>query len=272
MIKLVTFLDYYLLLLVAIEYICSLKYDIQNVTDMKKEIMNLSDFQNNKENPFAKQTIVQMGNYLATRQIVGKNDDERSVLQAVDDNGQLLGQTVFVRSKMVDTETFAKVYQAGFTAFADLKPSVMKVFQYIISQLKPDNDRFFLFVEDIMEATGYSKMTIYRALGHLCSREIIARGRSDTDYFINPMYVFNGNRVTFITNWINANVPDYKTNQKTLKGTIQLMQQQGYLPKQLDIPFDQEPEELPFSDAGYTPVMTPPLENKPRIKRNPVKQ
>lgn len=218
---------------------------------MKKELMNLSDFQNNKENPFAKQTIVQMGNYLATRQVAGKNDDERAVLQAYDENtGEMLGQTVFMRTKMVDTETFAKVYQAGFSAFADLKPSVMKVFQYIVSQLKPDNDRFFLFVEDIIEATGYSKMTVYRALGHLCSREIIARGRGETDYFINPMYVFNGNRVTFITNWINTNVPDYKTNQKTLKGTIQLMQQQGYLPKQLDIPFDDDPpgEPLPFTD------------------------
>ena len=217
---------------------------------MKKELMNLKNFQNNKENPFAKQTIVQMGNYLATRQVAGKNDDERAVLQAYDENtGEMLGQTVFMRTKMVDTETFAKVYQAGFSAFADLKPSVMKVFQYIVSQLKPDNDRFFLFVEDIVEATGYSKMTVYRALGHLCSREIIARGRGETDYFINPMYVFNGNRVTFITNWINTNVPDYKTNQKTLKGTIQLMQQQGYLPKQLDIPFDDDPpaEPLPFT-------------------------
>ncbi len=216
---------------------------------MKEKEKTLADFHMNRENPFAKQTIVKMGSYLATHQVVGKNDDERSVLQAVDDDGQVLGQTVFVRSKMVDTETFAKVYQAGFTAFADLKPSVMKVFQYITSQLRPDNDKFNLYVEDIIEATSLHKATVYRALAALCDREIIARGRSDTDYFINPMYVFNGNRVTFITNWINANAPDYKTNQKTLKGTIQLMQQQGYLPKQLDLFDNPEPEELPFSDG-----------------------
>lgn len=213
---------------------------------------NLTDFKLNRENPFAKQTIVKMGNYLSSRQVVGKNEDERSVLQAVDDSGQLLGQTVFVRSKMVDTETFAKVYQLGFQAFADLKPSVMKVFQYIVSQLKPNNDRFFLYVEDIMKTTGYTKMTVYRALGQLCAREIIARGSSNTDYFINPMYVFNGNRVTFITNWINANAPDYKTSQKTLRGTIQLMQQQGFLPKQLDM-FDEagiEVNDVPFPEPS----------------------
>ena len=220
---------------------------------------NLTDFKLNRENPFAKQTIVQMGNYLATRQVVGKNDDERSVLQAVDSNtGELLGQTVFMRTKMVDTETFAKVYQLGFQAFADLKPSVMKVFQYIIEQLKPNNDRFFLYVEDIMKTTGYTKMTVYRALGQLCARQIIARGSSNTDYFINPMYVFNGSRVTFITNWINTNAPDYKTNQKTLKGTIQLMQQQGYLPKQLDM-FDEagiDVGDVPFP-GGTMPEGTP---------------
>lgn len=204
---------------------------------------NLTDFKMNRENPFAKQTIVQMGNYLASKQIQGKNYDERSVLLAVDQNtGEPLGQTVFMRTKMVDTETFAKVYQLGFQAFAELKPSVMRVFQYIIEQLKPNNDRFFLYVEDIMEVTGYTKMTVYRALGQLCAREIIARGSSNTDYFINPMYVFNGNRVTFITNWINSNAPEFKTNQKALKGTIQMMQHQGFLPKgkQLELPFEEE--------------------------------
>ena len=72
------------------------------------------------------------------------------------------------------------------------------------------------------------------------------------------MYVFNGNRVTFITNWINSNMPDYKTSQKTLKGTIQLMQQQGYLPKQLDM-FDEAGiavDEVPFP-GGTMPEGTP---------------
>lgn len=225
----------------------------------KKNDKALTSFQNNKENPFIKKTLVQVGNYLATRQVSGKNEDERAVLQAVDGNtGEMFGQTVFMRTKMVDTETFAKVYQLGFAAFADLKPSVMKVFQYIVSELKPDKDRFNLFVEDIQEATGVSVPSIYRALGTLCEREIIARGRGVNDFFINPMYVFNGNRVTFITNWINANAPEYKTNQKTLRGTIQLMKQQGYLPKQLDM-FDEAGiavDDVPFP-GGTMPEGTP---------------
>ena len=41
-----------------------------------------------------------------------------------------------------------------------------------------------------------------------------------------------------------------------------------------ELPFDEAipVDDLPLPDAGYTPIMTPPLENKPRIKRNPIKQ
>lgn len=206
----------------------------------KTKEKTLQDFQNNRENPFAKQALVQLGNYIATRQISGRNSDERAVLRAVDDKGEPLASTVFFRTQVVDTETFAKVYQLGFQAFADLKPSVMKVFQFVINQLRPDNDKFNIYVEDIIEATKLHKATIYRALAVLCEREIIARGRSEYDYYINPMYVFNGDRVTFITNWINSNAPQYMTSKKELKGTIQLMQHQGFLPKQLAIDFGKE--------------------------------
>ena len=134
----------------------------------------------------------------------------------------------------------------------------MKVFKHIINQLRPDRDMFNLYIEDIIEDTQLHKATIYRALGVLCDRQVIARGRTEYEYYINPMYVFNGNRVTFITNWINSNMPDYKTSQKTLKGTIQLMQQQGYLPKQLDM-FDEAGiavDEVPFP-GGTMPEGTP---------------
>jgi predicted transcriptional regulator len=213
---------------------------------MEKE-KKLKDFQMNRENPFAKQVLVKMGKFLSNRQITGKNGDERSVLKAVDENtGEILGQTVFMRTKMVDTETFAKVYQLGFQAFADLKPSVMKVFQFIVKQLTPNKDNFNLYIEDLIEETELHKATIYRALGTLCERQIIARGRTEYEYYINPMYVFNGNRVTFITNWINTNVPEYKTSEKQLKSTIQIMSSQGFLPKQASLPFEFDDDDTIF--------------------------
>ena len=77
----------------------------------------------------------------------------------------------------------------------------------------------------------YSEVSIFRALGELCSAEIIARGRADIEYYINPMCVFNGDRVTFATTYINENYPQYKTTSTKLKGTIDVMKEQGDLPQ-----------------------------------------
>ena len=195
----------------------------------------LSDFQLNKENPFAKQALVNIGSALVSKSVKGTNKDESAILKAVDGNGEILGNSVFIRNKAVDTESFAKFFLAGFKAFFDLKPASIKVFKYILGQLKPNQDSFMFFMDECKEETGYSEVSIFRALGELCSAEIIARGRADIEYYINPMCVFNGDRVTFATTYINENYPQYKTTSTKLKGTIDVMKEQGDLPQ---LPFE----------------------------------
>lgn len=78
----------------------------------------------------------------------------------------------------------------------------MRVFGHILKQLKPKNDRFYFIVEECMKETGYSKPTIYKALTELVINKIIARGPHDIIYFINPMIVFNGDRVTFAKSYV----------------------------------------------------------------------
>lgn len=195
----------------------------------------LSDFELNKENPFAKQALVNIGSALVSKSVKGTNKDESAILKAVDGNGEILGNSVFIRNKAVDTESFAKFFLAGFKAFFDLKPASIKVFKYILGQLKPNQDSFMFFMDECKEETGYSEVSIFRALGELCGAEIIARGRADIEYYINPMCVFNGDRVTFATTYINENYPQYKTTSTKLKGTIDVMKEQGDLPQ---LPFE----------------------------------
>lgn len=195
----------------------------------------LSDFELNKENPFAKQALVNIGSALVSKSVKGTNKDESAILKAVDGNGEILGNSVFIRNKAVDTESFAKFFLAGFKAFFDLKPASIKVFKYILGQLKPNQDSFMFFMDECKEETGYSEVSIFRALGELCCAKIIARGRADIEYYINPMCVFNGDRVTFATTYINENYPQYKTTSTKLKGTIDVMKEQGDLPQ---LPFE----------------------------------
>lgn len=218
-------------------YTCSPVITLQKWTmDKKKTPKNLKDFEMNRENPFAKQALVNIGNALISRTVKTSNKDEAAILKGINGDGEILGNTVFIRTRTVDNETFAKVYKLGFKAFADMKPATLSVFQFIVNCLKPNSDEFIFFIEDCIESTQYKKSSIYKSLGELCAKGIIARGRIEEQYFINPMYVFNGDRVTFATTWINKNYPQYKATTRTLKGTIDVMKTDGTLPQ------------LPFSD------------------------
>ena len=54
-----------------------------------------------------------------------------------------------------------------------------------------------------MEYTNYkNKKSIYSGLASLVQNEVIARGKNEFHYFINPMVIFNGNRISFVKTYV----------------------------------------------------------------------
>jgi hypothetical protein len=104
-------------------------------------------------------------------------------------------------------------YLSQFSAFFDLKPQAIKVFGYVLNQLMPHKDEFVFFLDDCMEFTKYSKSSVFIGLGNLVENKIIARGRSDNFYYINPMVAFNGNRVTFAKSYVKKSKSIPNPNQ-----------------------------------------------------------
>lgn len=221
--------------------------------------VKLTDFEKNDTSPFAQQTLMKLGECVVAKPVKSTNTDESAVARVIDGNGALLGESAFFTTKAMDGETYTKVFNGKFSAFFGLKPSAMKVFNYIMGQLKPNRDDFILFVSDCSTATGLGVASVYRALGELCAAEIIARGRFEEQFFINPVVAFNGSRVTFATTLINTSHPEYKTSQRGLLGTIHQMQDDGVLPKtaaekrQLQLNFDVEEDEEPIEEYCPTP-------------------
>lgn len=198
---------------------------------MSKNTPTIRDFQKNKENPFINQAIENIQNNVVKKYKNASKTGEKAILKAVDDNGELLGHTSFVRQIEVDEAQFTKMYLSHFSNFFDLPPSAIKVFGYIMTQLQPRRDMFMFFMEECMEYTGYkSHKSIHQGLAHLLNANIIARGRTETIYFINPMVAFNGDRVTFARTYVK------KRKNKEID------------PNQTAMPFLSEPEEsLPGS-------------------------
>lgn len=187
--------------------------------------MKLSEYKRNEENPFVSQAIDKIQNNIVKKYKTSAKTGEKAILKAVDENGEIMGHTQFIRQIEVDEEQFAKLYLANFSAFFDLKPSALKVFGYILSQLIPNKDYFYITHKGALEHTGYkNKASLYSGLASLVQNGIIARGHNEYHYFINPMVVFNGNRITFA-----------KTYVKKKKGAIKIKD-----PNQLEM-FEETP-------------------------------
>lgn len=171
--------------------------------EKKKSPYSLKSYKSNRENPFMNDALDVINNNIVKRYKNSTNTGEKAILSAVDSHGEVLGHTSFVRQIEVDEDKFAKLYLSNFSAFWDLKNQAIKVFGYILTTLQPKRDMFIFLIEDCMEHTGYkSKNSIWIGLGSLVENNIIARGPADTLYFINPMVVFNGDRVTFAKTYV----------------------------------------------------------------------
>lgn len=185
----------------------------------KEKAYKLADYQLNKENPFLKQALEVIQENVVKRYKTASKTSQNAILQAIDPNtGELLGHTQFIRQIELDEQQFAKVYLSGFPKFFELKPQAIKVFGYILNQLTPNKDEFIFILEDCMEYTGYkAKSSVFIGLGSLVEYEIIARGRADNLYYINPMVFFNGDRITFANTYVKKKKPKQKIDPKQLE-------------------------------------------------------
>ena len=170
---------------------------------MAKNELKLSDFQRNKENPFMKQAIEDIENHVVKKYKSSTGSDKKAVVAVADtDTGEVF-RTSFIRQIEVDEEQFAKLYLNNFAAFFDLSQAAIRVFGYIMTCMKPKNDMIMFILEDCLEYTKYtSKGTVYRGLAELVKAEIIARGINENLWFINPLIVFNGDRVSFTKTYV----------------------------------------------------------------------
>lgn len=111
--------------------------------------------------------------------------------------------------------TICKTLSEQFCCIFDLSQAAIRVFGYIMTCMKPKNDMIMFILEDCLEYTKYtSKGTVYRGLAELVKAEIIARGINENLWFINPLIVFNGDRVSFTKTYVRKNLYQLKESRR----------------------------------------------------------
>lgn len=162
----------------------------------------ISSLPKHYQNPFVDGAIEQINeNVIRKKRFVkGTRGVEQTI---VNRDGEITGHTAFLQLVEVDEDKFAKLYISQFAAFFELSKPAIRVFGYVLTQLIPNKDFVYVILEDVMEYTGYkSKNSIIEGLTLLCQAGILARSNTYLKYFINPLVVFNGDRVTFAKTYV----------------------------------------------------------------------
>lgn len=167
-----------------------------------KKYKKIKGFNSYEENPFVEKVIKDI-KIVRRTQVVRSKGGKEEIQMITSSDGEVMGHSAFMRFIEVDEESFAKVYISQFTAFWDLSKPAIRVFGYILTVLKPKQDSFIFDMGDCLEHTKYStEKSIFEGLSNLIECGIVARSNRHYKYFINPLVVFNGDRVSFAKTFI----------------------------------------------------------------------
>ena len=160
-----------------------------------------------KENPFVQDMDVPVANKSIRVGRLGR--DEHILVNSA--TGEVQGTHV-VTYKRVDAEQFVKLFTANIALTFELKAAGIKALSVLMwavqgkSQAKDlvPLDKYIL--DDFLAAHGdrnpplkLSPPTFLRGLAELEAAKIIAKNIRPGWYFINPNFVFNGDRIAFTT-------------------------------------------------------------------------
>src|SRR5699024_6498839 len=96
-------------------------------------------------------------------------DEQKALLNISDPNtGELVGHSMFAYPIEVDKEKFAKVYLSQLESFWELPKSAIRVLCYILTKLKPKNDKFEFLLQECMRYSKYKNpSSVYNGLSSL---------------------------------------------------------------------------------------------------------
>jgi hypothetical protein len=157
-----------------------------------------------KTNPFLEGMVVPVKNRQVQLSRLGKGDN----VLVNQGTGEILGTHV-TTYRQVDGEQFVKLFTANIGLAFDLKSPGIKAFMvlmwgirsYALAKDEVPLDLFTLeaFLDEQKEKRKLSIATFKRGINELEKAQIIAKTIRRGRYFINPNFVFNGDRIAFTT-------------------------------------------------------------------------
>ena len=166
-----------------------------------------------KENPF----IINAASNTKSgvKRIVDKSGNRMMVV--AEDTGEVVAPAGFWQTQEVDKTQFVKLYVNGVKAFRDLSGAGTKVFEVLYLKVQEATGKDFLyisFVEIDQQVTPMSKATFMKGMKELIIKGFIAESMAQNKYYLNPDYMWNGDRLAFVKDYIKKQSPLEKSTDQ----------------------------------------------------------
>lgn len=153
--------------------------------------------QKHTENPFIGSAVA--NTKTGVRRITDKSGTRMMVVS--ENTGEIIAPAGFWQAEEVDKSQFVKLYVNGVRAFKDLSGAGTKVFEllYLEVQKAIGRDRIYLSFHAVDQAVSpMSESTFMRGMKELVTKGFIAESMAPGLYFLNPDYLWNGDRLAFV--------------------------------------------------------------------------
>ena len=106
-------------------------------------------------------------------------------------------------TQKVDYETFVKVFRDSIKYVAKLSRTAKAVLWYIMDNLPKDKGYVIIDNATVMDYCGFkTRKSVREAVIELLGKNFLTRTTLPKKYWVNPLIIFNGNRITYTNQYI----------------------------------------------------------------------
>ena len=106
-------------------------------------------------------------------------------------------------TQKVDHETFIKVFKENLKSIAKLSRTAQAILWYIMDTLPKDRGHVIIDNATVMDFCGFKhRKSVRDGVIELLDKNILCRSTVPKKYWVNPLIVFNGNRITYAEEYI----------------------------------------------------------------------
>ncbi len=116
-------------------------------------------------------------------------------------DGSVSAPAGFWHTQEVDKTQFLKLYVNGVKAFSQMTSAGARVFELIYLEIQKNTGKDFIYIsfsEIDQSVSPMPKTTFLRGMKEVCVKGFLAESKTQNKYFINPDFIFNGDRLAIV--------------------------------------------------------------------------